>query len=122
MIYGDSIYFYRDVYFEPISVLNGFLFFINNFDFSLVMVAETENKKSPNTTQEPTVVDLDPPHVTGTNSPSHNGIGYNKFSRRLSNVSNAIQNRILGIREEGNFTLGISVILEFYLTMIFRMH
>ena len=108
MIYGDSIYFYRDVYFEPISVLNGFLFFINNFDFSLVMVSETENKKSSNNTQELTVVDLDPQHVTDTHSPSSSGIGYNKFSRRLSNVSNAIQNKILGIREEGNFTLGRS--------------
>lgn len=49
-------------------------------------------------------VDLDPEAKTST--APNNGVGYNKLSRRLSNVSNAIQMKIFSAREEGNFTLG----------------
>jgi MFS family permease len=49
------------------------------------------------------VVDLDPEAKT---SSTNNGVGYNKITRRLSNVSNAIQMKIFSAREEGNFTLG----------------
>ena len=70
------------------------------------MVSEAEHKKG-DAPQELTIIDLDPQHATTTNGSSQNGVGYNKISRRLSNVSNAIQQKILEIREEGNFTLGM---------------
>lgn len=50
-------------------------------------------------------VDLNPEPKISSSSPN-NGIGYNKLTRRLSNVSSAIQMKIFSGREEGNFTLG----------------
>jgi hypothetical protein len=52
------------------------------------------------------VVDLDPQASSTTKNNNNNGVGYNKLTRRLSNVSNALQMKIFSAREEGNFTLG----------------
>uniref|UniRef100_A0AC34QK29 Major facilitator superfamily (MFS) profile domain-containing protein n=1 Tax=Panagrolaimus sp. JU765 TaxID=591449 RepID=A0AC34QK29_9BILA len=57
------------------------------------------------------VVDVEPdpqPNLSGSNS--SNSVG--KFSRKLSNVSNAIQQRFNTVREEGNFTLGCSKVFH----------
>uniref|UniRef100_A0AC34F5G9 Major facilitator superfamily (MFS) profile domain-containing protein n=1 Tax=Panagrolaimus sp. ES5 TaxID=591445 RepID=A0AC34F5G9_9BILA len=51
------------------------------------------------------VVDLDPQASSLNNNNNNNGVGYNKLTRKLSNVSNAIQMKIFSGREEGNFTL-----------------
>lgn len=56
------------------------------------------------------VVDLDPQASSTTKNNNNNGVGYNKLTRRLSNVSNALQMKIFSAREEGNFTLGKLVI------------
>jgi hypothetical protein len=63
---------------------------------------EINSSKIPPTVMD--VVDLDPEAKTSTSH--NNGVGYNKLTRRLSNVSNAITMKIFSAREEGNFTLG----------------
>lgn len=65
-----------------------------------------DKEKNPSKMPPPAVIDVVDLNPQASLQNNNNGVGYNKLTRRLSNVSNAIQMKIFSTREEGNFTLG----------------